>query len=384
MNFRPSIAHIDITKLKANFAALRARTTSPVAMCPMVKANAYGHGAVRIAQGLREAGASRLGVALIEEGVELRKGGDQGEILVFGPIDTLAAQVALEHRLTPVLSEWSHLEALDTRERSELHIEFNTGMNRLGFQPEQAEKVAAWLADKKNLRLRGVCTHFFLGDDAGEPDGSTAEQLERFTQIRKAFSGFKNIEFHALNSSAIVNLSERAKKGSSIDEDADPILGARPGIALYGVEPSNEEHAKIGLQGVMTVKTKLIEVRKVSAGSAVSYGPSFRPNRESLIGVVPFGYADGYRRALSNKGEVLWHGERARVAGTVCMDYFMIDLTDAAAKTGKAPHIGDEIVLLGRQGQDSITAQELANHVGTIPYEILTGISQRVPRFYIG
>lgn len=389
LHYRRSVAEIDLRRVALNFLAFKALAPEGAFVCPMVKANAYGHGDIEVSKALRNAGAKALGVALIEEGEALRRGGDRDPIFVFGPADTSSSEAMLRENLTPVASGWDQLEALESAHsvlgmgRVGLHLEFNTGMNRLGFEPGDVARLETWFKAHQEFRLDGVCTHLFSGNDAGEASGESNEQLERFSKIVDVFqASHRDLIVHALNSSGSINIWKRLQEKKNVPASARRPMGLRPGIGLYGVPPANDEHATIGLKPVMALKTHLANLHKIKEGEKVSYGPTWVAKRDSLIGTVPFGYADGYRRGLSNKSQVLVRGERVPQAGTICMDYFMIDLTDLAAKGG-APKIGDEVVLLGEQGHETITADELAGLCGTIAYEILTGVSERVARMYL-
>lgn len=388
-HYRRSVAEIDLRRIEQNFRAFKGLYPDGTFICPMVKANAYGHGDVEVARTLRGAGANYLGVALVEEGETLRRGGDRAPILIFGPADTGSAESMLRENLTPVVSAWDQLDALETAyselgsSRFGLHIEFNTGMNRLGFEPNEVTRLRDWFAAHKEFRVEGVCTHLFRGNDAGEADGETNKQLERFAVIVDAFSDVRDLIVHALNSSASINLWKRLQDQKDVPPSSKRPMGLRPGIGIYGIPPGNDEKAQISLKAVMSIKTHLISIHRIAKGERVSYGPTWTASRDSVIGTVPFGYADGYRRALSNKASVLIRGQRAPQAGTVCMDYFMIDLTDIESSTGNPAKLGEEVVLLGEQGRENISADELATLSGTIAYEILTGISDRVTRTYL-
>lgn len=385
-HYRRSTAEIDLRRVENNFRAFKSLVADGTFICPMVKANAYGHGDVEVAKALRHAGAKFLGVALVEEGETLRRGGDRGPILVFGPADNGSSESMIRENLTPVASAWDQLEALELAYNElgtspvGIHFEFNTGMNRLGFEPHEVPKLKEWLASRtKSFKLEGVCTHLFSGNDAGEASKFSDKQLSCFAEIAQAFPS--DIFVHALNSSGAINIWKRLQDAKDVPASARKPLGLRPGIGIYGDDPGNDENASIGLRSVMTVKTHIISLHRIAKGEKVSYGPTWTAQRDSLIGTVPFGYADGYRRALSNKADVLMRGQRVKQAGTVCMDYFMIDLTDLDAV--KPVKIGEEVVLLGEQGSEKITADELANIAGTISYEILTGISDRVTRTFL-
>lgn len=385
-HYRRSVAEIDLRCLAHNFRAFKSLVPEGTFICPMVKANAYGHGDIECAKALRGAGAKFLGVALVEEGEQLRRGGDLQPILIFGPADLGSAEAILRENLTPVASSWDQLDALENAytelgmSRYGLHLEFNTGMNRLGFEPGDVAKLKEWLAShSKQFRLDGICTHLFSGNDAGDAEKFSDQQLSCFAGIVDQFP--REVIVHALNSSGSINIWARAHASKQLARSAARPMGLRPGIGIYGAEPQNDENAQIGLKPVMTLKTHIISIHRVKKGEKVSYGPTWTAERDSVIGAVPFGYADGYKRALSNKADVLVRGTRVKQAGTVCMDYFMIDLTDIDAR--EAVGVGEEVVLLGAQGSEQVTADELAQHAGTISYEIFTGISERVTRTFL-
>ncbi|MEK7356208.1 MAG: alanine racemase, partial [Bdellovibrionota bacterium] len=350
-------------------------------------------GDTEVAQALRLAGCAAIGVALVEEGEKIRRAGDRDPILVFGPVDSVAAEAAIRESLTVVASDWSHLEALETAANRlgasavKIHFEFNTGMNRLGFPVKEASRLEKWIRAHREFLLDGICTHLLRGNDAGEPGGESERQLRGLARALTEFASHSGLKVHALNSSASVNLWKRVCTEAELGDGATWPLGARPGIGLYGVQPPNDEDVEIGLKPAMTLKSQLVQIHDVEMGAKVSYGPTWTAASPTIVGVLPIGYADGYRRALSNKADVLFRGHRCPQIGTICMDYFMVDLTNAVEETGSPAKPGEEIVLLGEQigpqGTIAITPQEMADWAGTIPYEILTGISDRVPRVYI-
>ena len=399
---RRTYAEVDTERIKANFGLLRGMSRSPF-FCPMVKANAYGHGDIEVARALRDAGARYLGVGLIEEGIHLRHAGDKGTILLMGIFEERSARAVLNFELTPVLSAWHELESLlhEIHRRSlspsqgspnslplKVHLKFNTGMNRLGFEVEEAPQLRAWFDQQKAgvFEVEGICTHLLRGEDFNFSGGESELQLARFATSLKAFSDLP-ILVHALNSSAVAAYEElaweRALHGAGLAAPGHWPLGMRPGIAIYGIAPSGAEanHKLLALQPCLSLKSEIVLLHRVPKGGRVSYGPSWVTARDSVIGVVPVGYGDGYFRALSNKSSVLCKGRRVRICGTICMDYFMVDLTDLSSSDGVA--IGEEVVLIGEQQGERIRAQELADFIGTIPYEILTNITERVPRVYL-
>ena len=353
----------------------------------MIKANAYGHGDGPVSKALRQVGAEYLGVGLIEEGIRLRLFGDQGALLLFGPFDREGAKAVLEYDLTPVVSQWSQLEALQEQAHLRnqkvvrIHLKFNTGMNRLGFDTCEAPKLRDWLNQNSGFVLDGVCTHLLRGDDAGRKGGESESQLEQFAKLLVAFKGM-NFHVHVLNSSGLATLWKRFSEGQALGNGGVWPLGARPGLAVYGIAPSSDEEISLKLEPALSLKSHLVTLHHLQKGSRLSYNATWRASHESLIGVVPIGYADGYSRTLSNRAHLLCRGHRVPVVGTICMDYLMIDLT-AMGLEEKPLEIGEEVVLIGSQNDQFIRAEEIANLMGTIPYEVLTGLSERVPRIYL-
>ncbi len=363
---RPTQAVINLPALLRNARKLRSLVGDETFFCPMVKANAYGHGAVQVAEALASDGVEFVGVSLVEEGIELRNAGLKMKILVFGAFNDLdSARSIGEFSLTPVISSRAQLSALEqtcANTKLNFHLKFDTGMNRLGFEVDQATNLRSHLAKFANWNIEGVCTHLLKGDDANLPGGFSAKQLAAFNLVLKAFEG---LEFysHALNSSGLVSLSKNLVQ-----------LGARPGIALYGGQD--------GFESVMTLKSQIVATREVSVGEVVSYNANWTANRNSIIGIVPVGYADGVARKLTNQFSVLVREQRVPVVGTVCMDYVMLDLTDLKDQL-KSLGEGEEVVFFGQQGRAEIRGLEWALILDTISYEIFTRISSRVPRNYV-
>ncbi len=391
--YRQTYAEIDTAKIVANYKTMGSLLPRDAFTCPMVKGDAYGHGAVEVSRALRDAGARNLGVALIEEAIELRNAGDRGSILVYGFFEGSDADAFLEYELTPVISDWNQLESLRSavvRRTGNsggsapcglpIHLKFNTGMNRLGFDVRDATKIRAWLDSHHEVRLVGVCTHLLRGADAGIPGGESESQFSAFAHVLNSFSSM-SLSVHVLNSSGTANLWKRAAQSADLGHGGLWPVGSRPGIALYGVSPVNDSGVKLSVVAAMTLKSHLVRVHSLAPGERVSYDATWRAKRDSVIGVVSIGYGDGYFRQLSNKGFVLCRGHRVPVIGTICMDYLMIDLTEIQSQ-GKVVHVGEEVVLIGRQDEAEITASELAELIGTIPYEVMTHLGSRVPRVY--
>lgn len=363
--FRPTQAIVDLEAIRSNFIALK-KMVGHGFICPMVKANAYGHGDVMVVKAMNEVGAERAGVALIEEGVHLREAGITTEVMVFGRLTLESAKAAAENGLTLVLSSWDDFATLGKLPAPpNFHIKLNTGMNRMGFSLEDVPRLKEFFAKEKKLRCIGVCTHLSHGDDAADPNGRSEKQIQKF---RQAFDQLGNPKLlhHVLNSDALLARS-RANKDCEW-------LGARPGLALYGLCDSPL------LKPAMSLHTKLDLVRKVPKGESISYGGRWTASKDSWIAVVPIGYGDGYWRAFSNKAQMLFRGERVPVVGTVCMDYSLLDLT-AACQEGE-PKAGEDVVVFGSQGKSSMSVVELTKLVDTIPYELVTNLNIRVPRVY--
>ncbi len=368
--FRPTLCEIDLSALKFNFRQLKQRASGREILA-VVKANAYGHGAVAVSRALANEGAQMFGVATIEEGIELRRGGISFPILCFG--GSLGAQVSdlLEYGLTPTIFNEESIRELNQQAQSlnqtlGVHLKVDTGMSRLGVLPSELAKMIELLTQSSALELKGVFTHLAQADETNEEP--TDAQIEKFQQVEQAVqsSSFSVPIYHLANSAAL------------IDGKLEKTNMVRPGLALYGAYPNPRFEKKVQLKPVMSLKTQIVSIKSVPKGTAVSYGATFTTKRPSRIAVIPIGYADGYSRSLSNKGEVLVAGRRVPVIGRVCMDLTMIDLTDIPASS-----IGDEVVLIGKQGNDSIRAEELAEKVGTIPYEIFCSLSSRVPRLTV-
>jgi alanine racemase len=275
----------------------------------------------------------------------------------------------LTHQLTPVVSRFEDLEALASlkcKHSVDIHIKFNTGMTRLGFDESQLPELRKTLATRPEIRVEGLCTHLTHGEEAEVADGFSDKQFHKLKIMAEGFSG----RLHAHKSASLCAYAKSEKLKA-------PGIGARPGIAIYGLPHEGREIGP-GLKPVLRWSTRLTHIHKVKPGTGVSYGSRWQAERPSVIGVLPVGYGDGYSRDLSGKAPMLFRGRRVKNVGTVCMDYVMVDLTDVIQEG--LPQAGEEIVLLGRQGGDEISAGELAELAGTIAYEIVTTISTRVVR----
>lgn len=367
---RPTRAEVSLEHLRHNLQVLAKVARVPV--WSVLKADAYGHGAKAVARTLERAGAVGMCVALIEEGIELREAGIRAPILVMGGHYGSAWAELLEHRLTPVISRPDQLASLAREVRFSragrvgVHVKVDTGMARLGIPVSEVAPFAETLRAQPELELEGLMTHFACAESSAE---SVTEQLERFARAEQIFGahGLTPRHRHAANTAATL-----AHPLSRLDL-------VRPGIGLFGLAPGLG--ADTALKPVMRVRTEVVALRRLPPGAGVGYGATWTAARESHIATIAMGYGDGLPRALSNRGHVLVRGRRAPIVGAVSMDMTSIDVTD---HPGAA--VGDEVVVLGSQrgplGEDRLGAEEIAARAGTIAWEILTGISRRVPRFY--
>lgn len=384
MMYRPSYAEIHLDHLAENFLLLKNSLKQNEFLCPMVKANAYGHGAVEVSNNLFSLGAKQVGVCLLEEALELRQAGITQDILVFRGFDDIGAKVILQNQFIAVCSDWSHLEFLKKNSLNQpirLHLKFDTGMNRLGFAVEQAEKIKQFLSDNSVFQLEGICTHLLRGDDIDSAAGATHTQLKKMLQVEEVFSSLTQ-NIHCYNSAGFMGRLSLQNSQAKLPEYLAKPWGVRPGIMLYGSQPS-EKTKHIQLRPVMSLRSQVQLIRRVSAGEGVSYNSTFIAQRESKIAIVPVGYADGYHRLLSNRGVVLIQGEQAPVVGNVCMDYLMVDVTEI-----KKQNQIDENSVVTLFGYDEhgqlLDANHLAAKAETISYELFTSVSQRIPRLVKG
>ncbi|MFQ5902465.1 MAG: alanine racemase [Candidatus Binatia bacterium] len=367
---RPTFCLIDFEALRWNFRQVRKKVGSGVKILSVVKANAYGHGACEVTKTLADGGSDAFGVATLEEGIELRRGGIQSPILILAGVYPEQMNQLLQNKLTPVGCEpevLHRLEALARRRGRSLsfHLKVDTGMGRIGLLASEIDSWLPELAKLKALKLEGVFSHL---SQAESVEGSyTQSQLEIFRHVVKRLrdEGYDPPLVHLANSAAVITLP------------SSHFTMVRPGLMLYGIHPSPEMVGQVALKPVLSWKTRILQLKRLPKGSSISYGRTFVTERESLIATLPVGYADGYHRLLSNRGAVLVRGERAPIVGRVCMDLTTVDVTDI-----RGVEQGDEVVLLGEQGEGTISADEMARWADTISYEILTSISARVPRIH--
>jgi alanine racemase len=336
----------------------------------VVKADAYGHGAVEVAQRLEQEGVELLGVALVEEGVRLRENGIALPILVLGGVFEHQVYDLVKYGITPTVFGYSQVDAYakaatKAGKTLPVHVKVDTGMGRVGVTPAEAFEFILELVKNPAITVQGIMTH--LADAAGPDKCFAKQQIDLFAGLidRLRDEGYEFPYLHAAGSAAIIEF------------DPAHFNMVRPGIMLYGCPPSPHMSATAKLRPVLSLKTAVMHLKWVDEGKPISYSRTYYTKRLSRIATLPIGYADGINRHLSNRGSVLVNGMRCPIIGTVCMDLIMVDVTDAGEVK-----VGDEAVIIGRQGSEEITADEVANLLETISYEVLCNVSARVPREY--
>ena len=370
-NYRPTWAEIDLDAMRHNLGVIKNFLGENVKMMAVVKANAYGHGISAVSQALVEGGIDYLGVATADEAMKLRDKGMSVNVLVLGAVLAEEAEACVKNNITLTLSDKELLESLKaiavkTSLRPKVHVKIDTGMGRIGVWHENALDLIREVTAAKSIEIEGVYTHF---SSAARDKMFTKMQLTYFEKVISDMKAEKiNAKyFHASNSIAI------------LDWDEAHFNLARPGILLYGVSPKRNMSEKIGLKPVMSLKTKIVHLKEVPPGRSISYGRTYITQKDTKIATIPIGYADGYSRILSNKAEALVRGKYVRVVGMVTMDQTLLDVGDV-----QDVKVGDEVVLIGEQMGEDIHIEKIAKLSGTIPYEILSQITDRVPRVYKG
>jgi alanine racemase len=366
---RPTTAFVDLDALRRNLESLKTRVGS-ARILAIVKANAYGHGLVPVSRALLRFGADALGVAFLEEGIALRRAGIRAPVVVLGGIIGNQISHFLEYDLDITASSVFKLEQIEEVARSmdkraRIHLKVDTGMERIGMHWDTASPLFSAAVRSPHVEIAGVFSHLAHSDARSAE--YTRLQLERFLEATSYFEreSLPMPPRHLANSGAILQHP---------DTYFDMV---RPGIALYGIYPSVEVARSVPLDPVLSLHTRVVYFKVVRAGSPVSYDGTWIPEEDTRVVTLPVGYGDGYSRGLSNRASVLIHGQHHPVVGRVTMDATMVDIGESSA------YNGDEVVLLGRQGEASISCEELAELQGTIPYEVLTSLNTRVPRVYL-
>lgn len=383
--FRRTFAEINLDHLEHNYLEIKNLAGEGRFICPMVKANAYGHGDLEVAKHLENLGVNHLGVCLIEEGLRLKNEGIKTKILVFRGFDKQGAQKIFDAQMTPVISSWDQISALESvaDEPIKVHVKFDTGMNRLGFSTQEVEKLRTYFKTSKKLKLKAVLSHFYAGEDAVKLEGHSAAQAQQMTDVHSYFKD-DDVWAHLLNSGGIASLAE-----PEVQKNPSHFLnkinwGFRPGLILYGYSPS-ENLKSMNLKPVMTFKSVVNNIRQVQIGESVSYGATWQANKVSTIAVVPVGYADGLHRLQSNRGRALFAGQQVPIVGRVCMDFLMLDVTEAIQAANIKKFSEEEVIFFGYDHAGHFLGADVAAKAAeTITWEVLTSVGERVPRHFKG
>ncbi|MEW5806313.1 MAG: alanine racemase [Acidobacteriota bacterium] len=367
--FRPTWAEIDLDSLIFNVKLIQ-RKVGRSRIFPVIKASAYGHGTVEVCSALEKFNFDYLCVALLEEAIELRKAGFRLPLLILGPLEKYQLEDAIRFRLTPSAYRMDILEEIEkvaskSKRRISFHVKIDTGMGRLGFLPREAESIAAMIKRFRFARLEGVFSNFSSADEPSK--SATKDQLKVFLDFLSVIrrNGIYIRISHLANSAGILNFPE-----SYLD-------AVRPGLLIYGINPTSSPE-KLNVKPVMSLRSRIVSLKDYEKNSPIGYSARFFTKRKSRIAVLPIGYDDGLVRALSPGGEVIIHGRKAPIVGSVSMDLITVDVT-GINRVG----LGDVATIIGSDSTETITVTELARKVGTIPYEIFCGLGRRIPRIYI-
>ncbi len=364
IGYRPTWAQINLDNLEHNFYQIKKLVSAQTKILVTVKADAYGHGLIPISRRLEACGVDFLGVASIDEGIKLREAGIKVPILILGLILKSDILPLFKYNLTTSVCDEELSRALNRKasllgKRLNVHIKVDTGMGRIGIPHYDAYKMVKKIYSFKHLNIEGIFTHFAFADMNRK---FTFYQIDLFDKLlqKLANQGIKIPLVHAANSMGVLDY-----KNSHFNM-------IRPGLVIYGLYP--KKSLAIKLKPVLTLKTKAIFVKRVPAGSGISYGHDYVTKKAATIVTLPIGYGDGYPRNLSNKAPVLIRGRRFKICGRICMDQIMVDVGNTLVK------VGEEVVLIGKQGKNRVTTEELASLSNTIPYEIVCGLGSRIPR----
>ncbi|HOM82344.1 MAG TPA: alanine racemase [Armatimonadota bacterium] len=367
---RPAWVEVDLAAIQHNVRAIQSHTHSRCSVLAVVKANAYGHGLVEVARASLRAGAFGVATALVSEARALRDAGVEAPILVLGTPLASEAEEYVAYEIAASIGDYDLARAFSEAARRQgktahVHLKVDTGMGRCGVRAEDAPDLLRRILSLPALSVEAASTHFSTAD---APDLDYAqEQVAAFHTClqRMRASGIRPPRAHAANSAAILRLPE-------VHHDF-----VRPGLLLYGIPPYPGAETVLGVRPALSLKARIVSVKSLRQGECVGYGLAYRMARDGRIAIVPLGYADGFSRRNSNNGEVLLRGRRVPIRGRICMDQFMIEVTDVPEA-----QVGDEVVLLGQQGSETITAAEIAGRTETIEHEVLAALASRLPRIY--
>jgi len=367
---RPTWVEIDLNALRHNLSALKKRVGPQTKILGIVKADAYGHGDYEISRVLLNNGVEMLGIAILEEGIQLRDKGIKAPLLLLGGIFEDQIDTVIQYGLTPTIYDLKLAEVLSKRAYyfntiMKVHVYVDTGMGSIGVKHDKAVEFVKFAKNLKNLLIEGIYTHCSSSDE--KDSAFTNLQIKRFRDVLDALDASK----------ACIPLRHMANSGAILGYPEAYFTMVRPGLSLYGLYPSADVSRDIGIRPVMSFKTRIIHIKDMESGDVVGYDRAYRITKPTRVATLPMGYADGYNRLLSNQGEVIIRSKKASIIGRVCMDQCFVDVTNI-----KDVSVGDEVVLYGRQAQESIPIESIAKQLNTIPYEVTCSISKRVPRIY--
>lgn len=368
---RPAFLEVDLRNLTFNLKNIRRKLGQRIEFLAVVKADAYGHGAYEVSKVVLENGADLLGVAILEEGIELREKGIKAPILILYPEFSGREKKVLEYDLEATVSDFDFarnlsLQAAKLKKTANICVKVDTGMGRYGLAPDEAYQFVKRIRDLENIKVKGILSQLSSAEE--KEDDFTFQQISSFNKVLEKLEEFNRgfLNKSIANSSAVLNLPETY------------FNQVRVGLLLYGIYPSPEVSKSIEVKPALSFKSRILFLKEVDKETPIGYSRSYITSRKSKVATVPLGYADGFSRLLSNKAQVLIHGKRAPVIGRVCMDAFMVDVTDIPE--AKA---GDELVLIGKQKEEKITADEFAEWNQSISYEVLTRMGKRLPKVYL-
>lgn len=367
---RPTWVEIDLNALRHNLFAIKKWVGPQIKILGIVKADAYGHGDYEVSRVLLSNGVEMLGIAIVEEGIQLREKGIKTPLLILGGIFEEQIDTVIQYDLTPTVYDLKLADVLSKmayhfNKVIKVHVYVDTGMGSIGVKHNKAVEFIKSLKDMKNLFIEGIYTHCSSSD---ESDSSfTNLQIKRFRAMLDALDTIK----------ARIPLRHMANSGAIIGYPEAYFTMVRPGLSLYGLYPSEDVSRDIGLKPVMSFKTRIIHIKEMDTGDVVGYGRGYSITKPTRVAILPVGYADGYNRLLSNQGKVIIRGRKSSIIGLVCMDQCFVDVTHI-----KDVSVGGEVVLYGSQGQETIPIESIAKQLDTIPYEVTCSISKRVPRIY--
>lgn len=367
---RPTWVEIDLNALRHNLLAVKKRVGPQIKILGIVKADAYGHGDCEVSRVLLNNGVEMLGIAILEEGIQLRDKGIKAPLLILGGIFEEQIDTLIHYDLTPTVYDLKLAEVLSKKatyfnKKLKVHVYVDTGMGSIGVKHDNTVEFVKFVKNLKNILIEGIYTHCSSSDE--KDSAFTNLQIKRFRGVLDALDTIK----------VRIPLRHMANSGAILGYPESYFNTVRPGLSLYGLYPSEDVSRDIGIRPVMSFKTRIIHIKDMESGDVVGYSKVYRIAKPTRVATLPLGYDDGYNRLLSNQGEVIIRGKRASIIGRVCMDQCFVNVTNI-----KDVSVGDEVVLYGSQAQETISVESIAKQLNTIPYEVTCSISKRVPRIY--